>query len=177
MEGRNYYAATVRMVLTFDGCLRGTDICATCTEDLRSVSWYVQGMRYSLVGKSYAGCRKTGCAASHTSYSRGKILLLRRCFSLYSAALSVVRRAGSCSLLSGLYILPPGTQQRFGPFALWRVFLPHPRQPLHRATLSKATLSDLWTIIPFLLCFFVHSFLKVALFLYQMPIHLWFRCR
>ena len=34
VEGKNYYAATVRMVLTFDGCLRGTDICATRTEDL-----------------------------------------------------------------------------------------------------------------------------------------------
>ena len=34
VEGKDYYAATVRMVLTFNGCLRGTNICATRTEDL-----------------------------------------------------------------------------------------------------------------------------------------------
>jgi hypothetical protein len=126
VEGRNYYAATMRMVLTFNGCLWGTTICATCTEDLRSISWYVQGMRYPLVGKSYAGYRKTGCAGSRSSYSRGKMLLLRY-FSLYLAALSVARRAGSGSLLSELHILPPRKQQRFGPFSsMESVFAPPP---------------------------------------------------
>src|SRR6266481_2496729 len=110
-------------------------------------------MRYSLVGKGYTGYRKTGCAASRSSFSRGKILLLRKLaiLSLYLAALSVARRAGSGSLVSELHILPPGRSNDSALLALRRVCLPHPRQPLRRAAVSRATLSGLWTMIPFLL--------------------------
>jgi hypothetical protein len=45
-EEKNYYAAAVCVVLAFNGRNRRANLCATCTEDLSSITWYMQGMRY-----------------------------------------------------------------------------------------------------------------------------------